>query len=376
MIDGRMPHPEIARRRLASQRLSSTTFTTPVEVVSWLGAVQAQEYPGAQWGLAQRMRQAAAAQVDAALASGAIVRTHILRPTWHFVAAADIRWMLALSGPRVSATMASYYRRHELEPAHFKRAQKALARALAGGHLTRDKLRVVIQRTGVPSEGVRFSFVLMQAELDGVICSGPRQGKQFTWALLDDRVPAGAARTRDAALAELTRRYFTSRGPATVRDFVWWSGLTTKDARNGIELAGGDLAEEVIDGARYWSAADPYPAPRRRGTAYLLPLYDEFLIAYKDRSAMVAPGDGKRIMDIGGFSAPLVIDGRVVASWKRPVGPGGVVVAVTPFVTLTPEQRRAIAAAVRRYGDFLGVDASLTYVISARSSRSTAPAAT
>ena len=359
MIDGPMPNPDIARRRLASQRLSATTFTTPVEVVSWLGAVQAQEYPGAQWGLAQRMHEPTAAQVDDALASGAIVRTHILRPTWHFVAAADIRWMLALSGPRVSTTMASYYRNYGLESAHFRRAQKAFARALAGGHLTRDKLRTVIQRTGVPNEGVRFSFVLMQAELDGVICSGPRQGKQFTWALLDDRIPAGAARTRDAALAELARRYFTSRGPAAVRDFVWWSGLTTKDARSGIELAGGSLAEEVIDGERYWSAPDPQPTPRRRGTAYLLPLYDEYLIAYRDRSASVAPGDGKRIMDIGGFSAPLVIDGRVVASWKRTVVGGSVSVAVTPFVTLTPEQRRAIAAAVRRYGAFLAVDASL-----------------
>jgi hypothetical protein len=255
--------------------------------------------------------------------------------------------------------MACHYRRHQLEPVHFRRAQKALARALAGRCLTRSELRAVVQRAGVPTEGVRFSFLLIQAELDGLICSGPHQGAQFTWALLDDRVAGGTAWTREEALAELTRRYFTSRGPATVRDFVWWSGLTTKDARAGIALAAAALAEEVIDGERYWSAADPYSTPRLRGTAYLLPLYDEYLIAYKDRSASVAPEHARRIMDIGGFSAPLVIDGRLVGSWKRSRGGDGVTVAVTPFVTLTPEQQRAIDAAVRRYGRFLGVSPAL-----------------
>ena len=239
----------LASQRLANQGLVSPSFTTPVDVVSWLGAVQAQDYYGAKWAVGQRMREATDDAIEAAFTEGAILRTHVLRPTWHFVAPADIRWMLRLTAPRVNTTIGSYYRKLGLDDTVFRRTNKALTRALRGGRqLTRDALRQAVDRAGVVADGVRFGFILLRAELDGVICSGPREGKQFTYALLDERVPEARALTRDEALAELTRRYFTSRGPATVRDFVWWSGLTA----SGREGRRGDGSSAPSPGRDRW----------------------------------------------------------------------------------------------------------------------------
>jgi len=215
----------ITSARLCNQRLSGAGFATPEDVVSWLGAVQAQEYAGAKWALALRMRRASQPMIDATFAAGTILRTHVLRPTWHFVAPADIRWMLALSKPRVSAAMASYNRRLELDATVFRRSQRAIVRALRGGvQLTRQELKAVLQRAGInPGTIQRLAHIVIQAELDAVICSGPTRGSQSTYVLFEERVPASRLLERDHALAELARRYFTSHGPAQLRDFAWWA---------------------------------------------------------------------------------------------------------------------------------------------------------
>jgi Winged helix DNA-binding domain len=267
---------DVQHVRLHSQRLSFTRFTRPDEVVSWLGAVQAQDYSAAKWAVGQHMRQATDQIIEKAFAEGSILRTHVLRPTWHLVAPADIRWMLELTAPRVRGAIGFNCRRMSMDEALFKRSQKALIAALRGGRqLTRDALRQVIQRAGIATDGVRLVLILMRAELDGVICSGARIGKQFTYALLDERVPRSNALTRDEALAELTRRYFTSRGPATVKDFVWWSGLTAADARAGIEMTGRRLVREVIDGKTCWRSSSAQAVIRRTRAVYFLPAYDE-----------------------------------------------------------------------------------------------------
>ncbi len=276
---------DITRLRLRNQRLSGARFSQPEQVVAWLGAVQAQEYADSKWALALRMRRTSEAAIERALSSGAILRTHVLRPTWHFVAAADIRWMLALTGPRVSARMSPYNRTLELDADEFRRSRKVIVRSLRGGRqLTRQELKAALQKAGIRTDGVqRLAHIVMQAELDAVICSGARRDNQFTYALLDERVPASPTMSRDDALAELTRRYFRSHGPAQVSDFVWWSGLTTGDARSGLEMVERDLNREVIDGKTYWLSRAA--AGEEEPSAYLLGLYDEYLIAYKDRSA-------------------------------------------------------------------------------------------
>ncbi len=352
----------IVSARLRNQRLRGARFATPVDAVSWLGAVQAQEYDNAKWALALRTQRTSDAAIEHALTEGTILRTHVLRPTWHFVAAADIRWMLALTGPRISAAMASYNRQLELDAGVLRRSQQTMVRALRGGvHLTRQELKAVLQRDGINADGVqRLAHIVMQAELDGVICSGVRRGRQITYALLDERVAASPTLSRDDALAELARRYFTSHGPAQLHDFAWWSGLTVPDARTGIGMVEREFEKEIVDGKTYWLRPSREGTARSR-TVYLLPLYDEYLIAYKDRSAALDISRWTRGVGRDPFSAPIVVDGRVVGGWKRIPKGNRVVLTLTPFEPLDRNCTSAIEAVARTYARFIGLELELSW---------------
>lgn len=335
------------------------------DVVRWMGAVQSQEYALAKWGLALRLRRASDASVERAFTTGAILRTHVMRPTWHFVAPEDIRWMLALTAPRVRAVLASYDHTLGIDAKVVVRANRTLATALAGGaQLTRAELKAALARAGVPVDGTqRLARVIMHAELDAVICSGARRGKQFTYALLDDRVPPARTPSREESLAELARRYFTSHGPAQLKDFAWWSGLTSAEARAGLEMARPDLAGERVEGKHYWFAPTRTMGLRPSRAAYLLPPYDEYLIAYKDRSAAL---DGTQWGPIAGrhpFAAPVVLDGRVVGEWKRIVGPGSVTITLDLSRRLGRSDARLVEDAARRHGEFLCLDTALQRVM-------------
>ena len=231
---------ELVSARLVNQKLSSSKIRRAVDVVRWFGAVQAQDFNAAKWALALRMRKATDAVIEEAFNKGEILRTHVMRPTWHFVAPEDIRWLLQLTAPRVNLKAGPNYRKFELDAAVFKRSNKIFVKALRDGkHLTRPALKSMQNADGIDvTDSVRLAHILLRAELDGVICSGPRIGKQFTYALLEERAPAARALNRDEALAEITQRYFRSHGPATLQDFVWWSGLTVEDAKRGIAQVG------------------------------------------------------------------------------------------------------------------------------------------
>jgi hypothetical protein len=336
-----------------NQRLVGTTFTQPDEVVGWLGAVQAQEYPGAAWGIAQRADGLSSAAIDRAFAQGTILRTHMLRPTWHFVTPADIRWMLTLTSPRVHAQNASYYRKLELDDAVFARASAVLEQALHGGRQrTRAELAALLQQAGVATtDRLRLSYIMMRAELDGLICSGAMRGKQHTYALLVERAPAARSLARDEALAELTRRFFTSHGPATVKDYTWWSGLTTADARAGLDMNAPHLESAVVDGISYWFAPHAPGAPPASPRAHLLPAYDEYTIAYKDHAAILSPEHLQRV--VAAFGIVIIVDGQIVGAWKRTLAKDNVVLTLSPFTSLTPAEDQAVALAVQRYGAFL-----------------------
>jgi hypothetical protein len=353
---------DITGTRLSNQRLSRARLETPQDVVHWLGAVQAQDYAGAKWALGLRMRRARDADIEAAFSDGRILRTHVMRPTWHFVAPADIRWMLALTARRISAAIARYNHRLELDATVFRRAQRAMVRALRGGsQLTRQELKVELQRAGIHAGGVqRLAFIMMQAELDAVICSGARRGNQFTYALLDERVPTARARSREDSLSELARRYFTSHGPAQLRDFAWWSGLSVADARAGLATIERELAHEVIDARTYWfsSSVRTRTAPR---TAYLLPLYDEYLIAYKDRRAAIDPSRWTRAAARDPFSAPVVVNGEVVGGWKRVQKRDRITIALTPFTRLPKQHVAAVGDAARAYSRFVGTEIEVSW---------------
>ena len=354
---------DLVDARLRNQRLTGVPLATPVDVVSWLGAVQAQEYADSKWALALRSRRTSNDEIERAFTAGTILRTHVLRPTWHFVTPADIRWMLALTGPRISRAMASYHRRLELDAVVFRKSEKAIAGALRGGaQLTRQELKAALQRAGVNADGVqRLAFLTIQAETDAVICSGGRRGNQFTYALLDDRVPATRTLSRDAALAELTRRYFTSHGPAQLHDFTWWSGLTVADGRAGLEMAARELTSDTVDGRTYWSAAKTVRALASPQRAHLLGLYDEYLIAYKDRSAARDLSRSTPTTAWDPFSAPVVVGGRVVGGWKKKVAGQRVVAKVTPLAPLGRSDTRAVEDAADRYAAFVGLDLELVW---------------
>ena len=341
-------------RRLSQQRLARDPLATPAEVVGWLGAVQSQEYQPATWSLGMRMAGATSAEVDRAFDDGAILRTHVMRPTWHFVTPDDIRWLLELTAPRVKAAMAYYGRQLALDDALLAHSNDIIAGALRGGKsLTRSELGRALAEGGVAAEGQRLGHIVMNAELDGVVCSGPRRGKQFSYALLAERAPQARTLPREEALAELARRYFTSHGPATMRDFSWWSGLTLADVKAGLALVGAALAHEEIEGQTYWFAADALPAPEPTHEALLLPTYDELLVGYSGFAAATMGGRPRNAPNQ--FSATVVIGGQVVANWRRVITPKAAVIEIAPFESLVEEQHAAIFAAARRYGQFFGV---------------------
>ena len=278
----------IAHQRLSNQRIALQTFQKPDDVVWWLGAVQAQDYTAAKWAVAQRTKGITDSAVDQAFDKGEILRTHVMRPTWHFVSPEDIRWLLELTAPRVHAANAYQYRRLELDKTIFKQRNAALTKALRDGQqFTRADLASVLQHAGIEANDLlRVTYLILSAELDGILCSGARRGKQFTYALLDERVPVTKTLSRGEALAELTRRYFTGHGPASDEYFVWWSGLTRADVRSGIEMVRPQLGQDVINDRTYWFAASMTTAKVSQQAAYLLPNYDEYIVGYTDRSAI------------------------------------------------------------------------------------------
>ncbi|MDQ6770790.1 MAG: winged helix DNA-binding domain-containing protein [Gemmatimonadota bacterium] len=321
-----------------------------------LGAVQAQDYGASKWGVAQRTAGLTDAQIEKEIDNGMIVRTHVLRPTWHFVAAADIGWMLALSAPRVHAANAYWYRWLEVDEAVARRSRTVLTKALRDGkQLTRAELGQALARARIQiTSPQRLACIVMRAELEGLICSGARRGKQFTYALLDERVAKPIALEREAALFELARRYFTTRGPATVDDFAWWSGLTKADAKRGVEVAATQLEHESIEGRSYWFPAVERPVRISSSLAHLLPNYDEYFIGFKDRSAFNArlTSSGVRARTDALSGHILIINGQIVGGWRRTLVRGTVVIEPKLLIRLNEAERRAVKAAARKFDRF------------------------
>jgi len=342
-----MSDARVAAERLVRHRLTKPGTPDAADVVAWFGAVQAQDYGAAKWALALRMRGGvASADLDRAFNDGRILRTHLLRPTWHFVAAADIGWLLELTAPRVHQALAFGRRYFGLSDALHRRAARTIERALERDDcLTRKELGGHLERAGLPAAGVRLALVTIYAELEGIICSGPRRGKQFTYMLLARRAPRARRYSRDEALAELTRRYFRSHAPATVRDFAWWSGLTVADAKRGLAIV--RARSEAIDGLTYWTVG-PRRAKTSAGDAvHLLPVYDEYLVAYRDLQAVPR---GKASWGV--LPQAVVCGGQVVWTWKWAPQAPTPKVAVTLGRRLTRDERRQLDQAIARYTTF------------------------
>lgn len=362
-----MTRDDILQQRLRNQQLGVSSFRTPKALVQYFGAMQAQDFGAARWGVGLRLAEARDCEVEDAFARGEILRTHVMRPTWHFVAAEDIRWLLALTAARVKVAARSYQSALGLDEAILDHVNRVLIRALQGGmHLTRPEIAAELQRAGINQlTNISLGHMLMNAELDAVICSGPRCGKQVTYALLDERVPSTPALQRDEALAELTRRYFTSHGPATLRDFAWWSGLTVADGKRGVALNHGLLEEHTVDDQTYWSIA-PVRKQINPQQTHLLPTFDEYAVAYTSASRELlfekcdVPSDLLRQQTPVPLTNVVVKCGRVIGSWRRLVDKGQLRVVPTWFHDGPPPPD--LDAAVQRYTNFLDAVAEPSFI--------------
>jgi hypothetical protein len=346
----------IAQQRLRTQRLTGPGFAAPADVVTWFGAVQAQDYPGALWALGLRTKGATEASVEQAIANRAIVRTWPLRGTLHFVAPEDVRWMLTHFAPRTVARAASRFKQLELDARVLAKGAAIVVKALEGGRqVTRPRLLALLERAGIATVGNRGIHVLWKCAHDGLICFGARDGKQPTFALLDEWVPRGRTLDRDEALAELARRYFTSHAPATLQDFTWWSGLSAADARRAVEAAGAGTPHLAAGTAAPRTAAHSTSARRTPHRPYvlLLPPYDEYTVAYRDRSAALDPKHVAAARN-GIFWPTIVLDGRIAGTWKRRLDRDRVAIALQTFAKLSGASARLVAREADRYGRFLG----------------------
>jgi hypothetical protein len=346
---------DIAAQRMRRQRIEGAGFASPEEVVTAQLAVQAQDYLGGLWALGLRMRKASEALVEQALAERRIVRSWPLRGTLHFVAAEDVRWLLDIAAPRV---LQRHRRRlldeFDIDDKDCTQARKVCERVLAGGRaLTRDALYAAFDAARIVTEGQRGLHLTWSLAQQGVLCLGAREGKQHTFVLLDEWLPPMRRLARDDALAELARRYFTSRGPATVQDFCWWSGLSAADAAAAFALVRSEFECERIEAREFWFA--PLATSKRAPPSsriHLLPAYDEYTVAYNDRSAVLDAAHAKRSGN-GIFKPAVLIDGRIAGTWKRELGKNSVALTAQPFGSWDAEQRAAFEQAAARYAAFL-----------------------
>jgi hypothetical protein len=359
-----MDGSHIAQRRLANQGITSPRFGSPEAVVGWLGAVQAQEYDVAKWSLGQRAIAETDVSVERALAEGRILRTHALRPTWHFVLPADIRWLLGLTAPLTRRMMSYYDQRLELDAATYHRSNALIEQALSETPvLTRSEVAALLAVGGIEASGQRLAHLMFDAELSCLVCSGPRRGKQQTYALLSERAPNAKSLTRDESLAELARRFFSSHGPATSRDFASWTGLTIGDARRALAMLGSDAESCEVDGRTYWRAGEQEAAGLdtiASQRAHLLQGYDEYIMGYSESRDVFGYG-GRGTLPPGWrpMTHAVIVDGLVAGHWRRTVTPKLVTVDLQLYRQLRMREHDDVEAAVERYGAFAGVPAAI-----------------
>jgi hypothetical protein len=370
-----MTRVAIGLRRLASQRVLGKRLERPADVVRWLGAVQAQDYGQSLWAIGSRLRRASAATVERAIAERQIVRTWLMRGTIHFAAPEDVRWLLALCGPRLA--VAEERRRSQLgiTTGELDRSRDLLGEALAGDRrLNRPDVLRLLEDAGIETTGQRGYHILVRLARDGLVCIGPMQGKQPTFVLLDDWAPRAGTRelSREEALAGLAGRFVASRGPVTDHDLARWAGITLADARCGLGNAAPALVTRELDGAGYWLTADQADAAAPRGgrrRGYLLAGFDEFLLGYKDRAAQLDAEHAARVVPgaNGVFKPMIVVGGEIVGTWARTVGPKALAIELHPFAPGMRELAPLVKADAERYRSFLGLPTSTPVELTAYS---------
>ena len=346
---------DITKIRLLSQQIAQTKFQTPKGIVSWMGAMQAQDYAMAKWGVGVRLPNSTDQAVGTALNNGEIIRTHLLRPTWHFVSADDIYWMLDLTSPKIRSSLKSRWKELELNETVFRKCNTLIEKTLGEEkHLNRNELVSEFKKNKIEIKDNRASHLLLRAELDGLICSGTTKDGKQTYALLEERVLKTKSLTKEEALTKLAMKYFSSHCPATLQDFVWWSGLSASDAKSALEMVKSDFIAETIATQTYWFTNSFSFMKNNTESFYVLPAFDEYIISYKNRSAAFPGGiNNKAVSNNGVFRPIFVVNGQVTGIWKRTLKKEKVLVETEFFKRPDKNVRNSIEKAFEKFGKFL-----------------------
>ena len=309
--------------RLLNQQLLNPLFREPKELVSWMGAMQAQNYSMVKWAVGMRLKSATIQAVEKALREGEILRTHVMRPTWHLVAAEDIRWMLKLSAQRIISANDSFAKGYDLDIPNelYTKAHDLLEKILCGKKsLTKQEIAEHFNRSGIVADNRRMTRFMARAEQEGIICSGEDRGSKCTYALLEERVPLMPELTKDESLARLARSYFRSHSPAVLQDFIWWSGLSVSDAKQAVYLIASELTTEQWKEQTWYIHDTCRTRGKLSGHIHLLPSYDEYLLGYKDRTDVLPLEHYSKAFTNNGLFFPIVLhNGQVIGNWDKSV---------------------------------------------------------
>lgn len=339
--------------RLKQQKINCQDLSTPQEVVAYMGAMQAQDLEMSKWAVGLRLSNSTKNLIENALNDGTLVRTHILRPTWHIVSGQDVRWMMALTGKNIKALAATHERKLGMDAALFVKANDLIVKALEGGKsLTRQELMQELEKGGIKTDSSRAVHFMMNAETDAIVCNGTPKGKEITYALLDEKVPKGLILNKEESLFTLAKIYFKSHSPATLQDFHWWSGLSMTDARAGLQSVKADLEEIIIDRKSYFQPMD-LEVVDVQDSVFLLPAFDEYCVSYKDRSVVFDKHlQGQAITSNGIFKPIIVINGKVEGVWKRTIQKNKVLIETSFFDSSKKINIEKLQSAAKAFGDF------------------------
>jgi hypothetical protein len=341
----------ITSHRLQLQQISAQQFTTPNQVVNWMGAMQSQDYEMSKWAVALRLPNMIENKIETALSNGEIIRTHILRPTWHLVSAENLRWMMDLSAPQLIRTLNSYTKSVELNTKDLLKAEKLIQKLLQQkNHCTRDEIMMVLQKEKIKTNGYRSAHIMFHCELNSLVCSGIRKGKDITYALIDERIDVFKKISRDEALVRLATIYFQSHSPATLKDFSWWSGLNQTDAKKGINFILKKLNQIIVGEQTYFvfeKSQSPLPSIKVGITAsdkiHLLPAFDEYIISYNNRDAILEKKHYWEVATKNGMFKPIILqNGKIIGTWKRTITGKKIATEIFPFEKISTLTKKEI----------------------------------
>jgi len=344
----------ISSLRAHNQQITVSKFKTAKEIAGWLGAIQAQDYNMAKWALGIRLPNSTEIVINNEIDSGSIIRTHLLRPTWHIVSSNDIYWIQELTAPQIKSSLKYRDRQLGLTENIFRKCYKIFEKSLRDRHhKTREELIQELINAKIDVDNNRASHIFINAEIDGIICSGKQKGGKPTYAILPEWVPIKNKTYRDEALKELALRYFTSRGPATVMDFSWWSGLSSSNSKLAIELNKPNLISETTENKTFWFVDSSNLQNPIKKEIYLLPAFDEFLISYRDRTASLLSIDNKKtISDNGIFYPTILMRGQITGTWKRRIKGNKIILTINLFQTVNPDFSKIYSKSISRYSRF------------------------